>query len=447
MTPEYESDGRARPVRGEAATLGAKRIVVVSARVGAGHDGAAAELTRRLGDAGHAVERHDFLDLLPARTGVALSAAYHVLLKLAPRAYQRIYEATERNGRPGPLVRALFRAAHRRALAAVPAGTATVVCTYPGASQVYGALRRRGRLGVPVVTYLTDFSVHALWVADGVDAHLAAHAVPAAQAHAQGAAGVRIVAPVADPRFRPSHGDDRERARLRFLLPPQGRLALLVAGSWGVGEVRQAAEDVAASGQAVPVIVCGRNQGLADQLRAQGFAHTFGWVDDMPTLMRAVDVLVQNAGGLSSLEAFASGLPVVSYRCIPGHGQTNAAALEEAGLAPWVRERAELGPVLADLIGGPAGGFLRSAGPALGRDGLDAVTAITGATALPDAPSSPGRVTAEVSPRPLRRRFARVALAGAVAAALVVAAPLADAYTGPPYLLAPAPHPASAGNR
>lgn len=124
------------------------RVVVVSARVGAGHDGAAAELTRRLREVGHAVERRDFLDLLPAGTGAALSAAYHLLLKVAPGVYQRIYEATERTGRPGPLVRILFRAAHRRALAALPPGTDAVVCTYAGASQVYGALRQCGRLHI-----------------------------------------------------------------------------------------------------------------------------------------------------------------------------------------------------------------------------------------------------------------------------------------------------------
>jgi hypothetical protein len=155
------------------------------------------------------------------------------------------------------------------------------------------------------------------------------------------------------------------------------------------------------------VIVCGRNSSLAHELREEGFRYVFDWVDDMPTLMRAVDVLVQNAGGLSSLEAFASGLPVVSYRCIPGHGRTNAAALEEAGLAPWVQDRTELGPVLADLIDGPAGCFLRDAGPALGSNGLDVVSAIT--TPLrASAPSARPKMTA----RPARRWLAWPALDG-----------------------------------
>ncbi|MCQ4082434.1 UDP-N-acetylglucosamine--N-acetylglucosamine transferase [Streptomyces sp. RB6PN25] len=337
------------------------RIVIVSASVGAGHDGAAAELARRLRDSGHIVERHDFLDLLPARIGKAVCAGYHRLLTLVPSGYQRIYASTERHGQVGPGVRAVLRTAERRTLRALPADTRAVVSTYFGASQVLGALRRSGRLNVPVFTYLTDFSVHPLWVAAGIDVHLAAHAVPAGQARALGAAGVLETGPVVNPRFTPATEHERRAARARFGLPERAPLALLVAGSWGVGPVEQAAFEIRDTGAAVPVVVCGRNTALAERLRASGIEHAFGWVDDMPGLMHASDVLVQNAGGLSSLEAFASGLPVASYGCIPGHGRTNAAALDEAGLAVWIRTPEQLKPILTELLDGPRGHAQREA--------------------------------------------------------------------------------------
>ncbi|MFF3468499.1 MGDG synthase family glycosyltransferase [Streptomyces sp. NPDC001984] len=101
------------------------------------------------------------------------------------------------------MARALLRASENRVLRALRPDVGAVVSTYPGASRVLGSLRLKGRLAVPVVTYLTDFSVHPLWVADGVDIHLAAHAVPADQARAAGARDVRVCGPVTDPRFRP----------------------------------------------------------------------------------------------------------------------------------------------------------------------------------------------------------------------------------------------------
>ncbi|MGN5377604.1 hypothetical protein ACQ4WX_07450 [Streptomyces lasalocidi] len=137
--------------------------------------------------------------------------------------------------------------------------------------------------------------MHPLWVADGVDVHLAAHAVPAAQARAAGARDVRVRGPVTDPRFHPCDALERARARARFGLPENAPLALLVAGSWGVGPVRQVARELRDCGAAVPVVVCGRNEALARQLRADGIAYSYGWVDDMPGLMHAADVLVQNS--------------------------------------------------------------------------------------------------------------------------------------------------------
>lgn len=405
-----------------------RRIVVISASVGAGHDGAAAGLTDRLTAHGYLVDRHDFLDLLPARAGSLLRGTYHRMLTWAPTGYQRLYAATDTK-RPGLVWRALLRSAERRTLRTLTPDTCAVVSTYFGASQVLGALRRRGLLRVPALTYLTDFSVHALWVAPGMDAHLAVHAIPASQARTQGAVDVTVAGPVTDPRFTPAEEEQRPAARARFGLPADAPLALLVAGSWGVGAVRQAAAEIRDTQLAVPVVVCGRNQALAEQLRADGIEYAFGWVDDMPGLMHACDVLVQNAGGLTSLEAFAAGLPVASYRCIPGHGRTNAEALEEAGLAAWIRVPDQLGPVLGDLLNGPRGEAQRAAGLALHRSAPGPVPAIAAQSA--DA-STPALTSSHKARRPARRRIAVAATTAAVTFSLGIAAPLAYAYAEAP---------------
>ncbi|MFI6685184.1 UDP-N-acetylglucosamine--N-acetylglucosamine transferase [Streptomyces sp. NPDC050485] len=408
------------------------RITIVSASVGAGHDGAADALAAQLEAAGFQVDRHDFLDLLPARLGRVLSGTYHRLLTTAPSGYQRIYAATERSGSPGPVIRALFRSAERPMLRAIGPRSQAVVSTYPGASQVLGALRRGGRLDIPALTYLTDFSVHPLWVAPGIDAHLAAHPVPAAQAAALGASRVMVTGPVTGARFTAAGEAERRSARDEFGLPHDAALALLVAGSWGVGPVRESAAEIRDSAAAEPVIVCGRNAALAEQLRADGFRYVHEWVQDMPLLMRACDVLVQNAGGLTSIEAFASGLPVASYRCIPGHGQTNAAALDEAGLAVWIKEPEGLTSVLSDLVKGPLGERQRSAGLALFSSGAGPVAAITGATVPRPAPAKRSRLA-----RP-RLKLAAVVLAATVS--LGIGAPLAHAYESDPGRLSTLAH-------
>jgi len=352
----------------------APRIAIVSASVGAGHDGAAVELGRRLAGRGCTVGHHDFLDVLPARFGPALRRAYELQLKAAPQTWGLVCGTLERHGSTAAATAMSRLAARRLARALGDEPLDAVVATYPLAAQALARLRRSGRLDAPVITYLTDLSVHPLWVADGADAHIALHPVAAAQAFHLGAAGLRIAAPVVAPGFRPPVSAlERRTARLSFGLP-NAPLALIVAGSWGVGDVVRTASDVRATGLAVPVVVCGRNEALRAEITAAGTGIALGWVDDMAGLMRACDVVVQNAGGLSSLEARATGLPVLSYRCLPGHGTTNAEALAAAGWAPWIRHPADLPAALHAALTTPIAHMPGWADPA------DEIAALAGLT-------------------------------------------------------------------
>ncbi|QMU73737.1 glycosyltransferase [Streptacidiphilus sp. P02-A3a] len=327
------------------------RAVIVSASVGAGHDAVAQELAERLEEAGVVVDRHDFLDVLPGPAGRILVGSYHRMLERAPWSWKLLYGSLD-NRRGMSMQASLFTfLAGRRMKALLPDDTAIVVSTYPLASQVLGRLRRSGKVEQRVHTYLTDFSVHALWTSSEIDAHLAIHQVPAAQARAAGCAGVQVIAPVVDRRFTPVTPRLRRAARARLGLPQDARLALLVGGSWGAGEIERTVGDIEAADPGITcVVVCGRNETLRERLLAAGVRHAYGWVDDMPSLMHASDVLVQNAGGMTVLEAVAAGLPVLTYRSIPGHGLTNAAALDEAGVARWVRNQGELAEALDQAV-------------------------------------------------------------------------------------------------
>jgi hypothetical protein len=324
-----------------------KRITIVSARVGAGHDGAAAELARRMRARGFAVDRHDFLDLLPGRLGQRLCDAYHRQLDVAPRSWDWLLGAM---GSPG-LSRAaigLSKLATPRLRAALDRPSELLVSTYPLASHALAHLRSSGLIAAPLAVYLTDPSVHRLCVTPRADLHLAPNDHAAAHARRLGARRVEVATPVVAPDFRPAadeHG--KARARASFGLPRHGRFALILSGSWGVGQVEQITRDVAASGLVKPVVVCGRNDDLRHRLQRAGFAHVYGWVDEMANLMRACDLVVQNAGGLTTMEALATGLPVITYRCLPGHGRANAHVLDEAGTVPWIREPGALATALA----------------------------------------------------------------------------------------------------
>ncbi|BCJ29543.1 MGDG synthase family glycosyltransferase [Actinocatenispora sera] len=321
------------------------RIVIVSAGIGGGHNACADELGRRLRASGFTVDTHDFMDQFPGRTGALLRLLYAGQLSVLPASWGMVCALLR--ARPVCwLVSVLCFVLTGRALRRRTAGAAAVLSTYPLATLVLGRLRRRGWLAAPVLTYLTDVSVHPLWMDRGCDCYLAAHRVTAEQITALGARRVRRVDAAVRSQFRSGAQPSQAAARRRLGLPATGRLALVAGGAWAVGDVARTAREIAATGTAVPVVVCATNEALRAELSAAGVGITLGWVDEMATLMRACDAVVTNGGGITSVEATELGVPVLIHRPLPGHGRTNAEAFDAAGLAYWVRDANELAAAL-----------------------------------------------------------------------------------------------------
>src|SRR3954469_10875182 len=317
-------------------------VLVLSGSVGAGHDGAARELAARLERAGVEVAVRDFLDAVPRPIAHVMREGYVVAVDRVPVAFEALFRGLERRGFLWRVEQQVCTYATRRGSRWVADFRPdAVVSTYPPAGQTVGAMRADGRLVVPAFTYLTDPAVHVSWLHPAVDRHLTVTSATAEHGAATYGAALEAAGPLVPERFaqRLSAG---EMTALRGELGVDDArpLALLVGGSLGLGDVRTSVDDVRAAGFTA-VVLCGRNDTLRRRLTGPGVV-ALGWRDDVHRLMQATDVLVQNAGGLSFTESLVAGLPAVTYRPIPGHGRANARVLDESGIAPWARDRAEL---------------------------------------------------------------------------------------------------------
>ncbi len=330
--------------------------------MGAGHDGAARTLAEQLRAGGHVAEVRDFLTSGPLRIGSALRSGYEFELRHVPSAYDATYRFWYRVPWLCPLVAWLVTIiTRRRVLRWVrQMQPKVVVSTYPLATLCLGRLRRTGRLGIPAVNFITDFGVHPLWVHRGVDLNVTIHDTPAQVAESRTRRPAISTGPAVSDRFDPAGLPSRTEARRRFGITDDQRAVLVVAGSWGVGNVGDTWEAIAADGRFLPVVVCGRDDRLRRHVsdlaeRAGRPSLILGWTDDMPALMAACDALVENAGGLTSLEAMRAGLPVVSFDPIAGHGRENTSYMDAAGVARLAADRASLADCLALLTEpGPA---------------------------------------------------------------------------------------------
>jgi UDP-N-acetylglucosamine:LPS N-acetylglucosamine transferase len=321
--------------------MGSKRLLIVSASMGAGHDAAATALAAQAEAEGHTVRIVDLLKMPPHGQGSVLRAFYHSMIAVIPWLYDwamrtwvthpAIFEAITHNG---------GRSAERPLLAEVEQFQPdAIVAVYNLAAQVLGRLRSQGRLATPVATYVTDPGAHPYWVWSGVDLTLAPMGTTAAALEEMGAEAVKPVAPLIAARYVAPV--DQVAARERWGVAPGASVVLVNGGSWGVGEVVSAARRLTAAADLV-LVLCGHSARLARRIDHVAGARAVPWTTDVVGVLAASDVVVDNAGGTTCWEALAVGKPTVVYRPIAGHGRLNAVALQEVGLATSASNVAEL---------------------------------------------------------------------------------------------------------
>jgi 1,2-diacylglycerol 3-beta-galactosyltransferase len=191
------------------------------------------------------------------------------------------------------------------------------------------------RLGasIPLFSVVTDLeNVHKMWLLPGPNRIFVASQAARAQALACGLPGEQVIAsgvPV-NPRF----GEEtKSRQDLRRELGWETQpTTLLAVGSRRVETLLAHLEAINQAGLPLQVAaVAGGDARLLKKLRAIQWripAHIYGFVEQMPDLMRAADLLVSKAGGLIVAEGLACGLPLLLIEFIPGQETGNVAFVQ-----------------------------------------------------------------------------------------------------------------------
>ncbi|MFG2602579.1 galactosyldiacylglycerol synthase [Streptomyces sp. NPDC048514] len=328
---------------------GRRRLLIVSASMGAGHDTVAAELARRASASGHQAHVVDVLRLLPCGLGAGLRRSYQFSVRHAPWVYAGVYGAFLRGGSgPRPSGVPLARLAGDRLTDLVDRLEIDVVLSvFHLAAQLTGHLRSRGALRVPSAVFLLDFAVHRQWLHPGNDRYLCLTDGAAREVHrALGTAAV-TTGPVVAPAFvAPVAGGARWRERLAGRAPGRPPV-LLSAGAWGAASRPAETARLLAGAGYLPVVLCGRNERLRARVSRVPTALPLDWVEDMPGLLAAGYALVDNAAGQTAVQALAAGLPVVGHRPLPGHGADGVRRMTELAVSELTAD----GPALLAALG------------------------------------------------------------------------------------------------
>jgi 1,2-diacylglycerol 3-beta-galactosyltransferase len=343
---------------------GAPRVLILFSDTGGGHRAAARALTDalRLLDPTCVVTVADPLIGQGPVIVRRLASLYSPVIRRSRAAWGAVYHSS--NTRPTfAAIRAVFGPAVRKVMSQLlkQHDPDVVLSVHPLFNHVaHQAILKSGRPRalMTVITDLVDF--HRGWTFSQADLVVAPTegARRVALRRRVPPDRVKLLGLPVDLRFRPPAPGEKQALRRRFGIDENRFTVLVMGGAAGVGHLAAQVREL--SEEAHPwqlIVVCGRNEKLRRrvlELEKSTPTLVLGFVDYMPEVMRACDIVVTKAGPGAIAEALATGLPLVITGFLPGQETPNVDFVVESGIgafAPKVSDLRDEVRVLAE--GGP----------------------------------------------------------------------------------------------
>ena len=276
-----------------------------------------------------------------------LTALYGPVTRRLPFLWAASYHVTNLDPTVRLFQHAIGRGLRKKLRQALDPMPALVASFHPLLNHVAGDVLAGA---VPRVTVITDWiRFHRAWTDLQADRIICpseaayqlclSRGVPASRL-------TRVGLPI-HPRFSQAIArfTDRQSVRLALRLRPHAPTVLLVGGGDGTEPLRRYARALAQLPLDLQILaVCGRNEALARRIRDDNHSgvRVYGFVDNMPDLMLASDLLVTRAGPGMIAEGIACGCPLLLTGYLPGQEDGNVEEVIASGLGEYVPRSAAL---------------------------------------------------------------------------------------------------------
>jgi processive 1,2-diacylglycerol beta-glucosyltransferase len=309
-----------------------KRILILTAAFGEGHNSAARGIREGLMRVGGPEVRVEVHDLFAETYGSANSwalAGYLGLINQWPQAWARVYRRLDQQQKFSGNFKVFFHAKSyfRRLLAEFQPDI--IIAVYPAYPHIMDEMLGPTNGKPKRVVVITDsIAVNAIWYRCSSDYFLLPNERSATVLHEAGVSAERTRTfgfPVSPEFAEP--GVFRE--------PPsaQSRRVLYLINARKTVAPELVVRLAAITGIELTVAV-GRDRRLrksVERIRSLAFRpfKIVGWSEELPRLLRSTHLLISKAGGATVQEAIAAGCPMIVNHVIPGQEEGNARYLLE----------------------------------------------------------------------------------------------------------------------
>lgn len=323
-----------------------KKVLILSAAVGAGHLRAAESLEKTFKQQGAAEEvlNIDVLDYTNPLFRRLYGKAYLDMVNKMPEVLGWMYDSLDKPWENERRRLALDRLNTQPLIKFLKKYDPDIaVCTHFLPAEIISWLKAKKKIDFPQAIVVTDFDAHAMWLCHNYEHYFVALEETKIHLEKLGIPSEKLT--VSGIPIDPIFAIEKEKAATREKLGlEKDKLTILVsAGGFGVGNIEhllEALSDLKTASQIVAI--CGRNEELKTKLEKLAkeklnnervIFKPIGFTKEMDEYMSASDLIVGKPGGLTTSEALAKNLIFVIVNPIPGQEERNSDHLLEKGCA------------------------------------------------------------------------------------------------------------------
>ncbi|MGI6113241.1 MAG: MGDG synthase family glycosyltransferase [Mahellales bacterium] len=337
------------------------KALLLSVSAGAGHM-AAAQAIKEYIDEHYPKDQAMVIDTLKYINPIVdkvIIGSYIGAVKVTPLIYKKLYEYAEKGEGILEATQKFNELMSSHILNLVRDFQPDIITTtHPFPMEMISTLKRKKLIDIPLLSVITDFTVHSMCVQSLVDGYVIANEDIRYDLLNKGIPENKIF-----PLGIPVHHNFTVQVDKPLIKKQLGLkdlpVILIMGGSLGMGQIKKIYQALAASTLDIQlIIVTGTNKKLKTQLDklvkdAPKKVVLLGYSENIHQLMAITDIIITKPGGLTVSEAMIKHLPMILISPIPGQEEKNAQYLTNMGIAAKVSGASDCTTVVAQLLENP----------------------------------------------------------------------------------------------
>nr|WP_320025917.1 glycosyltransferase [uncultured Acetobacterium sp.] len=316
------------------------KVFIFTASTGAGHNLAAQSLKESLDEAGYQTEVYDAFKETNITLDRLITKGYQQMVVNVPKLYEQMYNQFNNMNRfQQGIFQVLTKVMNPDIVPLINSGKPDlIITTHPFVTNVLGTLKEHSAFDVPVLSIVTDYKIHTLYLKKMIDAYVVGSDYTKQTMVEKGVAQEIIYPygiPIRQTFLKNNHLERKEISDVAGTI-------LLMAGSLGSKQMEKAFSSLLKVKEKIRIIVvCGNNAKIEKEIKnlyareavADKIVEIHGFVNNVSELMDQSDAIISKPGGLTTTEAIVKNIPMIIPFYYPGQEEENADYLVDGGMA------------------------------------------------------------------------------------------------------------------